>query len=59
MELENVDYIHLNLNYNDLEKLDIDYVVSSSELECACKVGLNEICSEYRMYIYKMSEKNY
>lgn len=59
MELENVDYIHLNLNYNDLEKLDIDYVVSSSELECACKVGLNEICSEYGAYIYKMSEKNY
>ena len=42
-----------------LKELDIDYVVSSSELECACKVGLNEICSEYGMYIYKMSEKNY
>lgn len=58
MELAGTDYIQLSLSYGDMEKLDIDYILSVSELEDAEKNGLEEQYCENGMYIYKVSEKN-
>lgn len=59
MNLENIDYIHLDLNYEDLKKLNIDYILSTSELESSHEMEWNEIYSEYGMHIYKISENIY
>lgn len=58
-ELVNTDYIQLDLNYEDLSKFDVDYILSVDELESADENGLQNVYSEYGMYIYKISEKNY
>ena len=41
MNLENIDYIHLDLNYEDLKKLNIDYILSTSELESSHEMEWN------------------
>lgn len=59
MELVAKDYIRLSLSYDDLSKLDIDYILGVTEMENAEENGLNEIYSEKGMYIYKVSENIY
>ena len=58
-ELVNTDYIQLDLNYEDLSKFDVEYILSVDELKSADENGLQNAYSEYGMYIYKISEKNY
>lgn len=59
MELVDTDYIQLNLNYDDLEKMDVSYILSVEELKNADEKGLSKLYSEYGMYIYKVSENSY
>lgn len=51
------DCIFLNLNYNDLSKLDIDYILSTKDLnEEGFEINFEEIYNEYNLYIYKITE---
>ena len=59
MELAAKDYIRLSLSYDDLNKLNVDYILGVTELENAEEKGLQEIYSEKGMYIYKVSENIY
>lgn len=56
LELQYTDQIKLNLNYNDLDKADIGYVVSEYSLDDvdSSKYSFQEIYSEAGIYIYKV-----
>ena len=47
------DWIHLKLNYDQLEDLGIEYLFSTDELE-SDRVELEEVYGEMNAYIYKV-----
>lgn len=55
-ELPQADYLHLYLSYGDLEKLDVDYLVSDHAVSGTDAVGLMQVYNEYGMYIYKLAQ---
>lgn len=57
IELVQTDLIHWNLNYNDLEKLDIDYILSNRDINELGYKEFNEIYHEDNVYIYKLGEE--
>lgn len=59
VELLYADQVALNLNYNDLEKLDIEYILSTRDLtEETYSDILEELYDEDGMYIYKVTKGN-
>ena len=53
------DQVAINLNYNDLEKLNIEYILSTKDLseEEYSKI-FEELYNEDGMYIYKVTKGN-
>lgn len=57
VELIHADNIALKVNYNDLEKLNIEYILSSVDLSKeSFKDEFEELYNEDGMYIYKVSK---
>ena len=59
VELMYADQVAINLNYNDLEKLNIEYILSTKDLseEEYSKI-FEELYNEDGMYIYKVTKGN-
>ena len=56
VELLYADNVSIKLNYNDLEKLDIDYILSTVDLnEMNLGKEFEELYEEDGMYIYKVN----
>ena len=59
VELMYADQVAINLNYNDLEKLNIEYILSTKDLsEEECSKIFEELYNEDGMYIYKVTKGN-
>ena len=62
IELLFADNISINLNYNDLEKLDIQYILSKdidiNSDEYGLDVDFEKIYEEDGMYIFKVTKGN-
>ena len=59
VELMYADQVAINLNYNDLEKLNIEYILSTKDLsEEECSKIFEELYNEDGMYIYKVAKGN-
>ena len=61
VELLHADNVSIKLNYNDLEKLDIDYILSTIDLNNAeLNLGreFEELYDEDGMYIFKVTKGN-
>ena len=55
VELVNQDYIWLQLNYDDLEKIGVSYIYSKHEIASYGVVHMEEIYHEGECYIYKVT----
>lgn len=54
IELKQADYLVWNINYNDLERLGIDYILSNRDINELNYKKFNEIYHEDNVYIYKL-----
>lgn len=54
--LEQTDYLSWSINYNDLEKLGIDYILSNRDINELGYREFNEIYHEDNVYIYKLGD---
>ena len=61
VELLHADNVAIKLNYNDLEKLDIDYILSKNNInseEFELDREFEEIYNEDGIYIFKVTKGN-
>ena len=57
MEIVSMDTIRLNLNYDQIKDMDIDYIVSTQKIEDKDGVSFDKIYNHSGMLIYKVEYK--
>lgn len=54
--LQQADYLVWSLNYKDLEKIGVDYILSNRDINALGYMEFNEIYHEDNVYIYKLTK---